>query len=113
MTTSNVSKPAGFLVIRAGENFRRGSGISVDDEKRLFSALHEFLLTNDLLHTGFDAPSDWSDYELRSSHLNEEGLAVVQCGLDKWLKAIDRGTSPEKASSLNKCLVKVRSATTI
>ena len=110
MTTSIESKLTAFLVIRAGENFRRSSGISVEDEVRLFSTLHQFLSANGLLCAEFDVPADWSSYELRSSHLTEEGVAVIRCGLDKWLRAVDRGTSPEKASALKNCLIKARSA---
>lgn len=97
-------KPMNFLIIRAGTEFRLGSGISIKDEAIMFSSLHRFLSVNGLLHPEFEAPADWSDYELRASHLTDEGVAVIRCGLVKWLRAIDRGTTPTKVSALEKCL---------
>jgi hypothetical protein len=97
-----------FLLVRGGPAFRSGSGCSMEDEAAMFSALHAFLGTNCLLQPGFERPEHWSDYELRAMHLTDEGMAVMRCGLDKWLRAIDRGTAPGRTTALEKCLRSIR-----
>lgn len=101
-------RTANPLIVRAGPNFRAGSGASLELEAAMFSSLHAFLSDSGLLRPGFERPDNWSDYELRTLDLTDEGMAVMRCGLHKWLRALDRGTAPAKVSALEKCLRSVR-----
>jgi hypothetical protein len=98
-----------YLIIRAGQNFRLGSGVSVEDEAAMFSALCDLLTRNGLTRTPLSPPhgGDWEGFELREMDLTEDGLAVIDCGLDRWLKALDRGKLPSDISIFDKCFAKL------
>jgi len=98
-----------FLILRAGPNFRLGSGISVEEEVLIFDSLCGFLKGHGLLAPGINLPSGhWDGFELRANHLTAEGLSVVKCGLDRWLTAQDKGRPASDVTILEKCLIKVR-----
>lgn len=68
-----------------------------------------FLSENKLLSEAAPALPDGAlpdEFALHSSHLNALGLQVMKAGYDRWLKAIDRGTAPEKAGALSSALAK-------
>ncbi len=99
-----------FLLLKGGPTFRLGSGLSEATEREMWDALFALLRANDLLAGGVALPSSSAaseGFSLRTTHLNERGFAVMQCGLDKWLRAIDRGRPPSDTSVLQKCLAKV------
>ena len=97
-----------YLILRAGPNFRLGSGTSVEDEMAMFSALCGFFKKNELCAYVLDLPTgSWDGFELRANDFTEKGLAVVKCGLHKWITALDKGKSPNDVSILEKCLAKI------
>jgi hypothetical protein len=99
-----------FLLLRAGEKFRRGSGISIEREFSMWTALLCFLQDNKLklTTTVLTDQSELEGLELRSVDLTEAGVDVMRCGLDKWLKGLDRGKDPSDVAVFTKCLAKVQ-----
>ena len=78
-----------------------------------FRYLFAFLAKNELLSDQAPEipPSQLPDeFMLHSSHLTEFGLEIIRAGYDKWLKALDRGTTIEKATALESALAKALKA---
>jgi len=90
-----------------------GNPETIEHIERRFRSLAEFLKSNDLLSENACLPEITSPisptYCIRSSHLTHFGLAVMKAGYDKWLRAIDRGKSPEDIKLLVTALQKTRS----
>lgn len=86
-------------------------GISHDVQLK-FRALLGFLKENNLLCDNYDYPGEElpEQFELRSSHLTEEGLLLIKKSYHKWLKSIDKGKSESDVSFLAKELKKLRSS---
>lgn len=76
-----------------------------------FRAVFRFLAEHQLLAAGApEVPQDGSlaeDTRLDSSHLTEVGLRTMKAGYDKWLAAVDKGTSPDKTTILENALRRV------
>lgn len=76
-----------------------------------FRIVFDFLERNGLLLP--DAPRPTStgplsdELSLCSSHLTEIGLKVMKAAYDRWIRALDRGTSPEKSLILERALRKI------
>lgn len=77
-----------------------------------FRVLAEFLDSNGLSAAPLLPEGRLPDraFAVRSSDLTPEGLAVMRAGYDRWLKALDRGTSPSDSRILQRALAKVRGA---
>ncbi|GAB2864394.1 hypothetical protein GCM10027277_36430 [Pseudoduganella ginsengisoli] len=100
-----------YLLIRTGPNFRLGAGIDIAEEAAVFDALCGFLKQHALLAPSVVLPAGgWEGFELRAHDLTEEGLAVMKCGLDRWLTGQDKGKPASDVGVLEKCLAKVRKA---
>ena len=100
-----------WLLVRAGATFRLGSGIDETKEHELFSTLCEFINEHRLGHEPLTTrhPSCWEGFEIRFSHLTDFGKLVMKEGLNRWLSAVDRGTSPAKSKILLRALEKCQS----
>lgn len=72
------------------------------------SALCDFLNANGLVHRplALHEPGQWEDFELRMNDLTDVGFEVMRCGLDKWMRGLDRGKPASDTSVLEKCLKK-------
>ena len=100
-----------FLILRAGPHFRLGAGIGMKQEADMFSSLCGFLQAHDLLATSIELPlGGWDGFELRAFDVSSNGLAVMKCGLDRWMRALDKGKPVGDVAILEKCLDKVRKA---
>lgn len=99
------------LIFRTGKVFREGSGASLEVEAALGCALCRFLNTHHLVHQPLTIrePGQWDGFELRLLDLTDRGLAVMRCGLDKWMKGLDRGKDPADTRVLENCLAKIKS----
>lgn len=97
------------LIFRTGPVFRSGSGYTLEQEAALGTSLCRFLNESGLVHIPLSLRDvgQWDDFELRLSHLTEQGFLVMRCGLDKWLKGLDRGKDVSDTSVMKKCLAKV------
>lgn len=94
-----------YLIMRAGANFRLGSGITVEHEAGMMDALLRFLQDNALLVREIKAPAgSWEDFELRIADFTSLGQEVIQTGFDRWLRGIDRGKPVNDVSILEKYL---------
>lgn len=51
---------------------------------------------------------DWYSFELRRTHLTEEGVLLYQKCVDGWLKGLDRGTKPTHMARWSKTLREIR-----
>jgi hypothetical protein len=88
-----------------------GKGVTYDVPSR-FRALFDFLKTNSLVRPGVRLPAQDipPDFELRTDHLTEEGIALIKTAYDRWMTAIDRGSDPTDVSILERALKKMRSS---
>jgi len=95
------------LVLRGGEAARRGSGLSPEKEYEMWRNLLAFLANNGLATTlpALSATPESIDFiELRYSNLTQTGQLVLRAGMDKWLKAMDRGQPASNLAALEKAL---------
>ena len=97
------------LIFRTGAAFRKGSGLSLEHENSMALALCRFLNANQLVREPLRErePGQWDQFELRMHDLTDTGFAVMQCGLPKWMRGIDRGKKPEDIKALEDCLIKL------
>lgn len=75
-----------------------------------FRAVAHFLQTNNLT-TGVILPMDAEvddNFQLKSSSLTEEGLALMRNAYSKWQKAQNKGKAPSDVTILQKELEKLR-----
>jgi hypothetical protein len=88
-----------------------GNPESVSHVEARFRVLFSFLKTNNLLTSSapisLPAGSLDGSFCLQSSHLTGVGLRVMKGAYERWLNALDRGTSPEKTTILERELEKV------
>jgi len=75
-----------------------------------FRSLLLFLEKNELLSREVIVPDGPlpDSFEVRSSDLTAEGVAIMKAGYDKWLGALDHGTDPQKLTILDRALKSVR-----
>lgn len=96
-----------WLLLRGGGQFRDGSGISIEKERAIFNSVTTFLNENGLVRVPLSFPEggDWEGFEIRQSHLTDQGWLVMSKALSKWLAGIDRGRDPSNITQLEKALV--------
>lgn len=94
----------GFMLSRSKRRSYRESII------RMFNTYLRFLqdhnLTTRLLLEPNEVPSE--NTIVKRKDLTDEGWEFIKLGQDKWFSAVDRGTSPENVSILEKTLSKIR-----
>lgn len=97
------------LIFRTGAAFRKGSGLTLEQENAMALALCRFLNANRLVRQPLleHEPGQWDQFELRLHAFTDTGFAVMRCGLDKWMRGIDRGKQPEDMKPLEDCLKKL------
>ncbi len=84
-----------------------------EDVTRAAISLMRFLVDNELLVGVAPFNEDGSlkeDLVIRKSNVTEEGLQLFLKPVNSWWNALDRGTSPEKITILEKGLHKIRAA---
>jgi hypothetical protein len=92
-----------------GVGWYDGKGVTYDVPAR-FRALVQFLTSSGLVRPGVKLPAGDMppDFELRSDHLTDEGIALIKAAYDKWVSAIDRGKPPTDVSILERALSRMR-----
>lgn len=88
-----------------------GNTESVDHIHRRFRAVAVFLQENGLTTRTLLGPHGavTDEFEIHTSDLTPEGLALAKACYDTWLRRIDKGKSPEDVSLLRRTLEKLRS----
>lgn len=72
-----------------------------------FRTIAKFLDSNGLTRRPISKPVDDS-FAIRSTDLTDEGLQVMRKSYDSWLRAQDRGQSPDDLRLIEKALAKLR-----